>query len=114
MADVGNYLLAKTAEWPESWSRSDSDVTTGQAILDAMKPFLTHLVTSGKSKTTIHRHFGHAFLLGGEIIDRFYEDRKLKSIRGEKLLLPFVGDDGWPLCHHNGSEAEHREFDTTC
>ncbi|MBK8870745.1 MAG: hypothetical protein IPN19_06770 [Elusimicrobia bacterium] len=112
--DVGKNLLAKTAEWPESWSRSDSDVTMGQAILDAMKPFLTHLVTSGKSKTTLRRHFGHAFLLGGEVIDRVYEGGKLKSLSGEKLLLQFIGEDGGPLCHHNGNEAEHREYDTTC
>ncbi len=101
---VGAKLLAATANWPQDWSREAADLPAGASIRDALKPFLSHLVASGLAATTLRRHFGNAFLLGGELIDRLRQDEDLRPLGGRELLLHFVEDDGGPLCRHNDTE----------
>jgi hypothetical protein len=46
----------------------EGDLPLGRAALAAMLPFLESLVAKELANTTVRRHFGNAWLLGGEII----------------------------------------------
>ena len=112
--NAGDRLLREVPEWPERWKRDDCDVATGRAMVEAMDPFLRELVRSGVSETTLRRHFGNAWLLGGELIDRVDRDESLRRLSGRELLLAFIDEEEGPLCRHNTTEEEQRSFDATC
>ena len=111
---VGEKLLSETRDWPERWQGVARDVPIGREIVKAMLPFLRHLVASGLGPGTLRRHFGNAWLLGGEIVRKASLDPSAKKARGVNLLLEQVGDDGGPLPHGYATEEEQRSFDATC
>lgn len=55
-------------EWPERWKLDENDVPYGKALLDAMRPFIEHLISAGLQEKTIEDHIDNLWLLGGEII----------------------------------------------
>ncbi len=111
---LGAKLLADTAEWPERWMGDEGDLPLGRAALAAMLPFLESLVEKELANTTLRRHFGNAWLLGGEIIRSTFVNPSVRKLKGKKLLLKFVGEDGGPLLHGYATEDEQTEFDGTC
>jgi hypothetical protein len=111
---VGEKLLAETRDWPERWQGVGRDVPLGREIAKAMLLFLRHLVASGLAPSTLRRHFGNAWLLGGEIVRKASLDPPALTARGVNLLLEQVGDDGGPLLHGYATEEEQRSFDATC
>jgi hypothetical protein len=100
-------------EWPKRWRGYDKDVPYGQGLVDAMRPFMVHLIALGLSRRTIRRHMSFLWLLGGEIIgsvnchDEYGIPPLLK-------LEQSVDDEGGPLCRHLDSGSETDAFDTTC
>ena len=111
---LGEKLLAETRDWPQRWQGDARDIPIGREIVKAMLPFLRQVVESGLARRTLLRHFGNAWLLGGEIVSRASFDSPGRKTRGEDLLLEHVADDGGPLLHGHATEEEQRSFDTTC
>ncbi len=100
--------------WPKSWAGFDSDIPIGKEIVDTMRLFLSAMVEDQLSYTTINRHMGNLWLLGGEIIYRVNTDPELKDLDGKQLLLQSVDEQGGPYSRHLATEEEQRAFDATC
>ena len=100
--------------WPRSWAYEAGDIPAGERTVQCFKPFLSHLLKSGLSRTTLRRHRDNVWALGGEIISRLQMDSRLRRRSVEQVVLDIVGDDGGPLLSHGQSEAEQRSFDATC
>ncbi len=111
---VGEKLLAATRDWPDRWQGDARDAPVGREIVEAMLPFLRQLVASGLAPTTLRRHFGSAWLLGGEIVRDASLDPPARTPQGVDLLLEHVGEEGGPLLHGHATEEEQRSFDATC
>jgi len=79
-----------------------------------MDAFLMAMMEARLSYTTINRHLGNLWLLGGQIISSVQEDRELKDLSGGELILRFVDEAGGPYCKHLSTEEERRTFDSTC
>ncbi|GEM_PF-471381 len=100
-------------EWPESWHGEKEDIPYGQGLLDAMRPFVIYLISSGLKKKTIRNHMDNLWLLGGEIIrsvsmfDRY-------DIPPAENLMRNVDEEGGPLCRHIHSEEHQKSYDATC
>jgi len=100
-------------EWPQRWMGVEEDRAYGQGLLDAMRPFLGHLIAKGLKKKTIRNHLDSLWLLGGEII------REVSTFDGYAVppvqkLRESVGPDGGPYCGQLDSEQEVSAFDSTC
>jgi hypothetical protein len=107
--------LAKDMErWPKSWAGFDSDIPIGKEIVQVMRLFLLAMVEDQLSYTTINRHIGNLWLLGGEIIYDVHTDPELKSLDGKRLILRVVDDEGGPISRHLATEEEQKAFDATC
>lgn len=113
-AQIGDRLLAEVPAWPERWRYDEADMVLGKEIVAAMIPFLEHLACSAAAETTLRRHFGNAWVLGGEIVRAAQMDGAIRKLKGRKLLLRFVDEEGGPLLHGYSSEDEQRVFDGTC
>jgi hypothetical protein len=100
--------------WPRTWAGVDSDILIGQEIVHAMRPFLLAMVEDKLASSTINRHMGNLWLLGGEIISRLQIDPELKALAGKKLILRFVDEEGGLLSKHLATEEEQETFDGTC
>jgi hypothetical protein len=92
----------------------ENDLPLGEAAVAAMLPFLESLVSKGSSVTTLRRHFGNAWLLGGEIVRRANMNPAVRKLKNNKLLLEFVDQQGGPLLYGHATEEEQRHFDGTC
>ena len=90
-------------EWPDRWAGVQKDISYGQGILDAMRPFVAHLIARGLKEKTIRKHMDSLWLLGGEII-----------IPPEEDLRRNPDEDGGPYCRHLDSESQEQSYDTTC
>jgi hypothetical protein len=101
-------------DWPRRWAGDGSDLPIGGRIVQIMHSFLLAMMEEGLASTTIKRHLDNLWLLGGEIIGRIHEDRKLKKSSGNELLLQFVDEEGGPLSKHLATEEEQKPFDGTC
>ncbi len=113
-AQVGERLVAEMAEWPEHWRFDDGDVPLGRAIVAAMTPFLEQLASGDAAETSLRRHFGNAWLLGGEIVRAAHMDPAIRRLKGRQLLLRFVDEEGGPLLSGHSGESEQQSFDATC
>jgi len=111
-ADVSAYCR-DLDNWPQSWMGLEKDLPPGEELLACLRPFIEHLSSSTLSPKTIRRHLANLWLLGGEIIRDLHYDSSLRKKPAEQLLRKVIHEDGGPLVH-NGSEEEHRSFDTTC
>ena len=107
-------LKEHMACWPKVWAGFDSDMPTGEKIVLAMRPFLLAMVEDKLASTTINRHMGNLWLLGGEIISWLHIDPELKDLGGGKLILRFVDEEGGPYSKHIATEEEQKTFDGTC
>ena len=100
-------------EWPIRWKGVEEDEAYGQALLDLMRPFVSHLIAEGMTEKTIRSHIDNLFLLGGEIIRDVSTFDEYK-VSAERKLSEAVGPHGGPSCRHLDSEAQVRSFDATC
>jgi hypothetical protein len=100
--------------WPKSWAGFDADIPIGKEIVRTMGAFLLAMVEDHLAYTTINRHMGNLWLLGGEIIVQAQSDPELKDLTGEKLILRFVDEEGGPYSRHLATEEAQKAFDGTC
>ena len=75
-------------QWPARWQIDKHDIAPGQRIVEFLTPFLLHLLGEALATQTLHRHRDHLWLLGGELIRRRYDDRKLKKMPGSAKPSP--------------------------
>jgi hypothetical protein len=101
-------------QWPSSWMGEPRDLRPGQQIVDCLKPFLLHLLTSGFSRTTLRKHRDNLWLLGGELIAHLNDDPALRRKPIAKLLLSVLHADGGPMLSYRSSQDEQPSFDSTC
>jgi hypothetical protein len=101
-------------EWPKRWMGVEEDLSYAQAVLEAMRPFVEHLISSGLLERTIRRHMDNLWLLGGEIIRDVSMNEEYGEISPSEKLRDSVGLHGGPYCRHLNSEGEMRSFATTC
>lgn len=111
---LGTRLLSGIDEWPESWAGQVVDRQLGERTLSALRPFLAALASSSFADTTLRRHFGNAWMLGGEIVRVTSQDPTVSRFDGRGLLLHFVDEEGGPLLFPRCTEEEQRSFDSTC
>ncbi|MBZ5616974.1 MAG: hypothetical protein LAO23_23500 [Acidobacteriia bacterium] len=78
------------------------------------RPFIEHLVSSGLSPKTIHKHIDHLWILGGEIIRDLNETPSLRRKDVADVLLGVIDDEGGPLIYNCVSEEQQRSFDSSC
>jgi hypothetical protein len=100
-------------EWPERWHGVKEDIPYGQGLLDAMRPFVVHLIASDLKKKTIRIHLDNLWLLGGEII-RSVSMSGDYNVPPKESLMRNVDEEGGPSCRHIHSEAHQRSYDATC
>ena len=100
--------------WPERWMFDETDMATGQDIVEFFKPFLLTLLGGSLSIKTLHRHRDHLWLLGGELIRKRYDDPKLKRMSADQAVTLLIEEDGGPLIWPRITETEQNSFDATC
>jgi hypothetical protein len=100
-------------EWPKRWQGNKEDLPYGQGLLDAMRPFVQHLIDCGLSKKTIRKHLDNLWLLGGEIIRsvHLFDERDIPPAEN---LRKNIDAEGGPYCRHLGSDLEKASYDATC
>ena len=100
-------------EWPVTWSGTEDDIPYGNGLIEAMRPFIIHLIDQGLKVKTVRNHMNNLWLLGGEIIRSVstYNDYKIPPAES---LRRSVDQDGGPYCHHFTTEEELRSYDATC
>ncbi len=101
------------SEWPNRWMGVAADMPYGQGLLDAMRPFVVHLVESGLALKTIRRHIDNLWLLGGEVVREVGMSDEYDTPPAEKLR-DSIDREGGLSCRHLDSESEQRSFDATC
>ena len=101
-------------EWPDRWQIMSEDRPYGRELLTIFKPFCEDLVAKGFSKSTIKRHLGFLWVLGGELIEEINEYEGKRTRPAMDLLMDQLDPDGGPYCRHLEGESEHRAFDATC
>ncbi len=106
-------LCPDFSEWPGRWMGLPEDKSYGEGLLDAMRPFVNHLLASGLTKRVIRRHLDNLWLLGGEIIREVNRHEEHGTPPKEKLWKS-VDSEGGPMCRHLASEAGQNSFDCTC
>jgi len=100
-------------EWPDRWHGMPEDIPYGQGILDAMRPFVVHLIDRGLKRKTIRNHMDNLWLLGGEII-RSVSLHDEYNIQPEEYLRRKVDEEGGPYCRHINSKYAEQSYDSTC
>lgn len=100
-------------EWPDRWMIVEKDKVYGQGLLDAMRPFVEHLMAKKLKKKTIRTHMDNLWLLGGEIIRsvHIYQEYNVPPI---KKLRDSVDSEGGPYSQYLDSEWAINSFDATC
>jgi hypothetical protein len=101
-------------KWPRSWHIEPADIAVGQQIVQALTPFLLHLLNQGLAKTTVRRHRDNLWLLGGEIIRRRYDDDALARLDVTDALSQLIEAYGGPLIMPRISQSEQDSLDATC
>lgn len=101
-------------EWPQSWHIEPADIAVGQKIVQALTPFLLHLLNQGLAKTTVRRHRDNLWLLGGEIIRHRHNDDALARQDVTEALCQLIDADGGPLMLPRISESDQDSLDATC
>ena len=86
----------------------------GQQILQALMPFLLHLLDQRLAKATLRRHRDNLWALGGELIRCRYDDDELAKKQVNDALRQLTRDDGGPLMWPRTSESEQDSLDATC
>jgi len=106
--------MKQMSEWPSTWQVDEPDLPYAVGLLTELKPFVTHLITIEQlSASSINRHLGYLFLLGGQLISQinyFDEKRRLAPAR---LLDQSIHKEGGPLCRHV-ADYQQAHYDMTC
>ncbi len=92
---------------------TEKDKLYGQGLLEAMRPFIDHLIMKGLKNKTIRRHMDNLWVLGGEII-RSVSTYDEYGILAAESLRDSVGPDGGPYCSGFLYEWEMTSYDATC
>jgi hypothetical protein len=100
-------------EWPRSWMGFPEDISPGEQIVAAFRPFLLHLVALQLSRKTLRKHVDNLWLLGGELIRDVNNTPALRKRPIADLVFEAV-EEGGPLLYHGDSETEQHSFDSTC
>ncbi|HZV06629.1 MAG TPA: hypothetical protein VE999_16225, partial [Gemmataceae bacterium] len=100
-AAILERAMKQMSEWPNTWQVDEPDLAYGEGLLEQFKPFVTHLISVEQlSASSINRHLGYLFLLGGELISQInYFDEK-RRLSPAKLLDQSIDEEGGPLCRH--------------
>ena len=106
-------ICADFPEWPDRWHGLKKDIPYGQGILDAMRPFVIHLLSRGLKEKTIRKHMDNLWLLGGEII-RSVSLSDEYNIPPEESLRQSVDEVGGLYCRHLHSDYAEQSYDGTC
>jgi len=101
-------------DWPRSWHVEPADIFVGQQIVQALIPFLLHLLDQRLAKATLRRHRDNLWTLGGELIRCRYDDDDLAKTHVKDALRQLTRDDGGPLMWPRISESEQDSLDATC
>jgi hypothetical protein len=101
-------------KWPRSWHIEPADIAVGEQIIQALTPFLLHLLDQGLARATVRRHRDNLWLLGGELIRRRYDDDALEQQDATDALRQLIGPDGGPLMLPRISQSEQESLDATC
>ena len=101
-------------DWPRSWHVEPADIFVGQQIVQALIPFLLHLLDQRLAKATLRRHRDNLWTLGGELIRCRYDDDELAKKHVNDALRQLTRDDGGPLMWPRISESEQDSLDATC
>jgi hypothetical protein len=107
-------LCPDLAEWPRTWQIGKDDLAAGQRIVEALTPFVHHLVSQGLAARTFARHRDNIWLLGGELIRRRHTDDDLRRQPVAAALQQLVEGGGGPLIGPGITESEQESFDVTC
>jgi hypothetical protein len=99
-------------EWAKSWRFDDSDIPPGQQIVDVFAGCILDMLNQGLAVRTIKRHRDNLWALGGHLIKRRYDDKKLARMEARDALLELVGDDEGPLIYDNA--VDQNPMDGTC
>ena len=86
----------------------------GEQIVQALMPFLLHLLDQGLAKATVSRHRDNLWTLGGELIRCRYDDDALAKKQVKHALCELIEGDGGPLMWPRITEAEQDSLDATC
>ena len=86
----------------------------GHQIVQALRPFLLHLLDQGLAKTTVRRHRDNLWSLGGEIIRCRYDNDELARKDVKEALQQLIEGDGGPLMWPRITESEQDSLDATC
>jgi hypothetical protein len=92
---------------------TEKDKIYGQGLLEAMRPFIEHLIMNGLKNRTIRRHMDNLWVLGGEIIRSVSTNDEYGNLTAESLRNS-VGPGGGPYCSGFQYEWEMSSYDTTC
>ena len=107
--------IAPTSNSGRRAGRSTSTISLrASASWNSSPLFLLHLLGEALATKTLHRHRDHLWLLGGELIRRRYDDRKLKKMPVGKAIAELIEEEGGPLIWPRITEAEQNSFDATC
>ena len=99
--------------WPRSWRYDDTDLATGEHIVECFTPFLLHLIDQGLAWKTLQRHRDHLWMLGGEIIRRLHEEPALYRQPLNALILELGDEECGPLIWPRITEQQQNSFDAT-
>jgi hypothetical protein len=111
---VGVRLLSETARWPASWAGVPEDALLGRALIGVFLPFLEALVASGAAPTTLRRHFGNVWVLGGHIVRRVSIEEGTRQTAARDQVLAAIDENGGPRIADSMTEEEQASFDSTC
>jgi len=101
-------------DWPRSWHVEPADILVGQQIVQALTPFLLHLLDQRLAKATLRRHRDNLWTLGGELIRCRYDDDELAKKHVKDALRQLTQGDGGPLMWPRITESEQASLDATC
>ena len=101
-------------DWPRSWHVEPADIFVGQQIVQALTPFLIHLLDQRLAKATFRRHRDNLWTLGGELIRCRYDDDDLAKKHVKDALQQLTQGDGGPLMWPRITESEQDSLDATC
>ena len=100
-------------EWPSSWAGEGQDLALGRGLLQAMCPFIEHLLDQGLSDRTLSRHVNNLWLLGGEIV-RSAPSKGKKAADSAQQLSSALGPEGGPPCRLLLSAGAEDSYHVTC
>lgn len=107
-------LCPDLSEWLHRWCFDDGDIDFGRHVLEALTPFLRHLLATDLSRKTLARHRDHLWMLGGELVRRLHDEPRLRMKTPTAVLLHYIDDEGGPLIYPSITEAQQHAFDGTC